>query len=175
METDTDATSPALPQSAASNISRVAQEGITAGIVGATIVALWFLILDLLNGRLLYTPTVLGTALFRGGRGLAAPESLTISTEMVLMYTWVHGLAFCVVGGVASRLLALSEKNPHIGFGIILLFVVLEFGFLLAASVFAEGLLGALAWQAVLVGNLLAAAGMAIYLGRRHPTLEIRP
>ena len=125
METHTDATSPALPQSAAPNISRVAQEGIAAGIVGAAVVALWFLILDLLSGRPLYTPTVLGTALFRGGRGLAAPETLPISTEMVLMYTWVHALAFCVIGGVASRLLALSEKNPHIGFGILLLFVVL--------------------------------------------------
>jgi len=175
MEKYTDATSPALPHSVAPNISRVAQEGIAAGIIGAAVVALWFLILDLLSGRPLYTPTVLGTALFRSGRGLATPESLPISIEMVLMYTWVHALAFCVIGGAASRLLALSEKNPHLGFGVILLFVVLEFGFLLAAAVFAEALLGALAWQAVLVGNLLAAAGMALYLWRRHPTLEIRP
>ncbi len=175
MITHTDATSPTLPHSVAPNISRVAQEGIAAGILGAAVVALWFLILDLLSGRPLYTPTVLGTALFRSERGLATPESLPISMEMVLMYTWVHALAFCVIGGVAARLLALSEKNPHIGFGVILLFVVLEFGFLFAASVFAEGLLGALAWQAVLVGNLLAAAGMAIYLWRRHPMLEIRP
>ena len=175
MKTSTDATGPALPQSVAPDISRVAQEGIAAGIVGAAIVAFWFLLLDLLSGRPLYTPTVLGTALFRGGRGLANPEQLAVSTEMVLMYTWVHALAFCVIGGVASQLLAASEKNPHIGFGIILLFILLECGFLLAASVFAEGVLGALAWQAVLIGNLLAAAGMAVYLGRRHPTLEIRP
>lgn len=175
METRTDATSPALLHSVAPNISRVAQEGIAAGILGAAVVALWFLLLDVLSGRPLYTPTVLGTALFRGGRGLATPESLPVSMEMVLMYTWVHALAFCVIGGVASKLLALSEKNPHIGFGILLLFVVLECGFLLGASVFAEGVLGALAWQAVLVGNLLAGAGMAIYLGRRHRTLEIRP
>ena len=173
MKTSTDATSPALPT--ASGTSRVAQEGITAGIIGAAIVALWFLLLDSINGRPFYTPTILGTALFRGGQGVVAPEIPAISGEMVLMYTWVHGLAFCVIGGVASWLLAVSEKNPHIGFGIVLLFVILEFGFLLAASVLAQAVLGALAWQAVLLGNLWAAVCMAAYLWYRHPSLQIRP
>lgn len=32
---------------------------------------------------------------------------------MVLMYTWVHGLAFCVIGGVASRsCLATCWRQP---------------------------------------------------------------
>ena len=158
-----------------SNISKLAQEGIVAGIFGAAIIAIWFLILDMLNGRPLYTPTVLGTALFRGGEGLASPTSLPVSLEMVLMYTWVHGLVFCVIGGAASWLLGLAEENPNIGFGILLLFVVLEFGFLIAVSVFAQPVLGALAWPAVLIGNLLAAVGMATYLWRRHPNLKIRP
>lgn len=158
-----------------SNISQLAQEGITAGILGAAAIAIWFLILDTINGRPLYTPTVLGTALFRSGEGLSSPQSLPISLEMVLMYTWVHGLVFCVIGGAASWLLGLAEDNPNIGFGILLLFVVLEFGFLLAVSVFAQPVLGALAWPAVLVGNLLAAVGMVAYLRHRHPNLMIRP
>ncbi|MBI2991774.1 MAG: hypothetical protein HYY47_06535, partial [Deltaproteobacteria bacterium] len=82
---------------------------------------------------------------------------------------------FCVIGGAASWLLRLAEENPHIGFGILLLFVVLEFGFLIAVSVFVQPVLGALAWPAVLVGNLLAAVGMGTYLWRRHPNLTIRP
>lgn len=162
-------------ESYSSNISKLAQEGIIAGILGAAAVAFWFLIVDTINGRPLYTPTVLGTALFRAGEGLASPQSLPVSLEMVLMYTWVHGLAFCVIGGAASWLLRLAEENPHIGFGILLLFVVLEFGFLIAVSVFAQPVLGALAWPAVLVGNLLAAVGMGTYLWRRHPNLTIRP
>jgi len=155
--------------------SRLYQEGIVGGLIGAAVIAVWFLILDSLNGRPLYTPTVLGTALFRRGEGLASLENLPVSMEMVLMYTWVHGLAFCVIGGVAARLLALAEKNLNLGFGIVIFFVVFEFGFIAAAFLFAEAVLRALAWPAVLSGNLLAAGAMALYFWRRHPNLTIRP
>lgn len=94
---------------------------------------------------------------------------------MVLMYTWIHGLIFPFLGGLASRLLRLAERNPNLGFGILLLFVVFEFGFLMVATLFEEQILRALSWQAILVGNLLAAAAMAGYFWRRHPYLEIRP
>src|SRR5262249_4578424 len=75
-----------------------------------------------------YTPAVLGAALFRREL-LAAPGPLPLSGEMVAVYTWVHGLVFCLIGGLASRLLALAEERPNLGFGIVLLFVVFEFGF----------------------------------------------
>src|SRR5215831_17901949 len=98
------------------------KEGIVAGLIGAATIAVWFLLLDALNGRPLHTPTVLGTALFRHGTGLDAPDSLSTSAEMVLMYTWVHALVFCVIGVVASKLIALVERVPEIGFGSFLFF-----------------------------------------------------
>ena len=91
------------------------------------------------------------------------------------MFTWVHGMVFAVIGGSVSYLLRLIEKNADLGFGILLLFVVLEFGFIVAAFIFAEPILHALAWPAVLIGNLLATAGMAGYFWLRHPNLTIRP
>lgn len=164
-----------LTRSDPEEISRLYLEGIVAGVIGAATIAIWFLILDTVNGRPLSTPTVLGTALFRRGEGLGSPESLPISFEMVLLYTWVHGLVFAVIGGVASRLLQLAERNPNLGFGILLLFVVFEFGFLSVATLVEGRILQALAWQAILVGNLLAVAAMAAYFWRRHPNLKIRP
>ena len=158
-----------------SNVSQLYQQGFVAGLVGAATVALWFLLLDSLNGRPLYTPTVLGTALFRHGSGLGAPETLPISFEMVWMFTWVHGLVFAAIGGVASRLLGLAERNPSFGFGILLLFVVFEFGFTVAAMVLAAPVLRALTWPAVLVGNVLAAAAMAGYFRLSHPRLRVSP
>jgi hypothetical protein len=175
MITPPSATKSVLPRSEPEEISRLYLEGIVAGVIGAATIAIWFLILDTVNGRPLYTPTVLGTALFRRGEGLASPESLPISFEMVLLYTWVHGLVFAVIGGVASRLLQLAERNPNLGFGILLLFVVFEFGFLSAATLVEGRILQALAWQAILLGNLLAVAAMAGYFWRRHPNLKIRP
>lgn len=155
--------------------STLHQEGIVAGVIGAAVVALWFLVVDSLQGRPLYTPTVLGTALFRGGAGLGAPEMLPVSMEMVWMFTWVHGLLFVALGGVASWLLFLAERNPSYGFGILLLFVVFQFGFFVVAMLFAASVLHAIAWPAVLVANLLASAAMAAYFWRRHPTLNVSP
>ena len=175
MAVEPGAVSQASPQRPGAAAPNVYAEGILAGVVGAATIALWFLALDGVKGRPFYTPTVLGTALFRGGAGLATPEMLPVDFEMVLSFTWVHVLAFLIIGLGASRLLGLAERNPSFGFGIVLLFVVFEFGFLLACMLFAEPALRALTWPEVLVGNLLAAAAMAAVFRRRHPQLAIRP
>jgi hypothetical protein len=145
-----------------SEISDIYFQGIIAGAIGGATIAVWFFIIDVFNGRPFYTPSVLGTALFGRGTGLDQ-QTLRISFEMVFSYTWVHGLVFCIIGGIASKLLALAEHNVNLGFGILLLFVVFEFAFVGVGFIFAESFLRALAWPAVLVGNLLAALAMTAY------------
>ena len=158
-----------------SEISNVYREGIVAGILGAATIALWFFVIDVFSGRPFYTPSLLGSALFRSDIGLEQLKAPSVSFEMVLLYTWVHCMVFCVVGGLASKLLLLAERNLNLGFGILLLFVVFEFGFVAVAFVFAEPILHTLTWPAVLIGNLMAAAVMAIYFSRRRPNLTIQP
>lgn len=173
MTTDTGPATASLA-SAPPDTARLYQEGIVAGLVGAATVAVWFLILDTLAGRPFYTPTVLGTALFRRGQ-LGAVATLAPSLEMVLMFTWVHGLAFAALGGLAARLIWAAERNPSVGFGVLLLFVVFTAGFTIAAMLFAAPVLQALTWPAVLVANLLAALAMTLYFRLRHPTLRVNP
>lgn len=175
MTTRTDSSSRISVSDEAPEALSVYGEGIAAGVLGAATIAIWFLILDTISGRPLYTPSVLGTALFRHDAGLNSPNTMPISFDMVLAFTWVHLLAFALVGGLASRLVALAEEMPNIGFGVILFFVVLEFGFIAAAMIFAQPVLHALTWSAVFVGNLLAAATMCVYLRHRHPHLKIEP
>lgn len=175
MATPADRSSFPAVSRANSAISGLYQQGIVAGLLGATTIAVWFFLVDLAAGKPFYTPNVLGTALFRHGAGLDQPQSLPISWEMVLVYTWVHGLVFCALGGVAAKLLELAERNINVGFGILLLFVIFEFGFVGAAFVVAEPILHALAWPSVLVGNLLAAAAMAAYFWRHHAAMKISP
>ena len=157
------------------DVQTLYQEGMIAGLIGAAVVALWFLAIDALQGRPLHTPTVLGTALFGRGNGLVPLDTLPPSTEMVLMFTWVHGLAFAALGGVASHLLGLAERHPSVGFGILLLFVLFQFGFTAAAMLFAAPVLQAISLWAILGANLLAAAAMTIYFRFRHPTLQVNP
>jgi hypothetical protein len=168
-------TNPVATPREAADRSGVYAEGLLAGVIGAGTIAVWFLILDLAQGRPFYTPNVIGTALLRGGEGLASPEMLPIDLEVVLPFTWIHVLVFLLIGVAASRLIALAERNASFGFGVLLLFVVFEFGFLLASMVVAQPVLQALAWPAVLIGNLMAAAAMAALFWRRHPHLAIRP
>ena len=158
----------------ARDAARLYQEGMIAGVIGAATVALWFLLLDSAAGRPFYTPTVLGTAIFRHS-ALASPETLPVSMEMVGMFTWIHVLVFAGLGGIASRLIATDERNPSWGLGLLLLFVVFEFGFVAAAALLAAPVLHVIPWPSVLAANLLAAATMSAYFWRRHPNLVVRP
>jgi hypothetical protein len=162
-------------RSASTSGSGVVVEGITAGVLGAATVAVWFLIVDAINGHPLYTPTVLGTALFRGGAGLESAETLPISFEMVTVFTWVHLMVFALIGGAVARLLAFIETAPNSGFGVLLLFVLFSCGFVAVSTSLAGAVLLVLGEVAVFVGNLLAAAVMVAYFRRRHPGLRVLP
>ena len=153
--------------------SQLLREGLIAGILGAATIAVWFLIVDSVRGQPFYTPSILGTALFKDG--VTTPESLGVDLEVVFLFTWVHGLVFTAVGWLASWLLGIAERNPQIGFGILLFFVVFEFGFISVCHVLAEPVLHALAWPAIIVGNLLAAIAMGAYFWRHHLDMHIEP
>jgi hypothetical protein len=173
----TPTTASSSPQVSATPIdsTRVYKEGIIAGVIGAATVAVWFLVVDMMHGRPFYTPTVLGTALFGRGVWPATLETMPPSFEMVAMFTWVHVLAFAVIGVVVARLIVMAERNPSLGFGFVLLFVILEACFTVAMMIVAEPVLRALTWPAILVANVLAAAVMAGYFWLRHPTMQMRP
>lgn len=142
-------------------------DGLFAGIIGAGIVAVWFLILDSLHGRPLYTPLLLGTLLLHGPQSMSTTIPLT--AQPVAVYTGVHVVAFLFVGIAASYMWSLFDL--HAGMGVVLLFafVVFEAGFFILDLALGHSLLGFLGLAAVGVGNVLAAAGMAFFLHKQHP------
>jgi hypothetical protein len=170
--TQTKAINSSLAAISSTELSQLLQEGIVAGVIGAAAIAVWFLIMDIVNGQPLHTPTVLGTAFFKGGG--VRPEGLGGDLETVLTFTWVHRLICVVIGSMASWLLGIAERNPQIGFGVLLFFVIFECGFAAVCQAFAEPVLHALAWPAVVIGNLIAAAVMAGYFWRHHHKHENR-
>ena len=163
------------PDSAAARAPFLSREGIAAGLIGASTIALWFLAVDTIHGRPLYTPTLLGTALFRGPAAVASTENLSISLPMVVFFTLVHGLVFIAIGLAAQRLLKLAEKDANYGFGVILLSVISLCGFLFVSLIFAADILHALSWPAVLAGNLFALGAMSVYFRRHHPDFKMLP
>src|SRR5437773_1124917 len=128
----------------------VLREGVVAGLIGAVVVAVWFLVFDLARGRPFLTPGLLGGAVFRG-----VPLGLEITVANVLGYTLIHGLAFMAFGVVAASLLALSEREPTLFVAFVILFAAFEVFFFGVVGALGRFMLGVLVWWAVLIGNLL--------------------
>ena len=148
---------------------RLFREGFVAGLIGAGCVALWFLIVDTVSGQPLYTPAMLGSALFWG---LRDPATVRVAFPAVIGYTLVHAVAFAVVGVVAATLAALVDRSPPTLFLVFVLFAVFEVGFYVVVALVAQPLLGGLAWTNVATGNLIAAIAMGTYLYRAHPHIR---
>jgi len=146
----------------------VLKEGIVAGLIGASVVAMWFLLLDVARRRPLFTPGLLGAAVFQG---LTDPSTLGITTGPVLGYTILHGLAFIAFGVVAASIMAVSEREPALFVGFVILFACFEVFFFGVVGALGQSMLGALVWWAILVGNLLASVAMLWYLVRAHRAL----
>jgi len=87
----------------------VLRDGIVAGVIGAAVVALWFLVLDIARGKPFLTPALLGAAVFYG---ITTPVGLTITAGPLIGYTLLHVLAFVAFGIVAASLLIASEHEP---------------------------------------------------------------
>jgi hypothetical protein len=145
--------------------TRIAREGLVSGLLGAGVVAVWFLLYDVAASVPLRTPALLGAALFHG---LRDPGALVITMPLVLEYTAFHGLAFVFFGWIAAGMLALADRDPRLLFAFIMLFCCFEvFTFAMIATL-AQWLLETIAWWSVLGGNFLAAGVMLGYFLRGH-------
>ena len=142
----------------------VLREGTVAGLLGAAVVALWFLAIDTIQGEPLRTPTLLGRGLLKI---LAGPHP-------VLVYTLVHGAAFVLFGLVAAALVAGAERAPAFLFAVVILFTAFEVFFFGAVVIGAKWILDELAGWTIFVGNLLATAAMLGYFFKSHRGLARR-
>ena len=98
-------------------------EGIVVGLLGATAVAVWFLLYDLAAGVPFRTPALLGATIFDG---LRDPAALVITPALVLKYTVLHGLAFLAFGIAAAGLFALVDYERRVLFAVFMLFCCFE-------------------------------------------------
>jgi hypothetical protein len=147
---------------------RVVREGVLAGLVGAAVVAVWFLLVDLVQGTPLQTPAVLWAGLFQR---VPNPAAVAPSVGAVLAYTAFHVVAFALFGVVAALLLAAAEGEPAMLLALLIFFAAFEVFFLALITFLARPILGVLAWWEILVGNFVAAAAMLGFFYTRHREL----
>ena len=148
---------------------KTVREGIIAGLIGAVVVAVWFLIVDMVTVQPLFTPAALGAVIFKGAISM---DQVVIEPGIIVSYSLMHFAGFIIFGVILSALVTQAERFPPLVFALVILFVVFEVFFIAMVAMLGAWVLDQIAWWSVLMGNLLAAIAMSWYLWRVHPKLR---
>jgi hypothetical protein len=148
--------------------STVIPQGVVAGMIGYAVVVLAYAALNLAQGR-----NVFATAAQLGAYLVNSPPGVDPGTAApIIAFNGVHLFAALLAGIIVSWLVAGWERNPGAGYFFLVVMVAgLIMGSFLSAVIIAE-LAHAVAWATVLIINMLAAAGMVLYLFAAHPHLR---
>ncbi|MEX2177196.1 MAG: hypothetical protein WD801_00705 [Gemmatimonadaceae bacterium] len=153
-------------------VESVYRQGITAGILGATAVAVWFLIVDTIAGRPFFTPLLLGDALM-GVFDRKGTVPIQGMAALIGIYTLFHYAAFCVAGIVVAVVVFVAQDTPSILGGFFIAFIAFELGSLgLVALLAHASTMGTLAWYQLIAGNIAATLVMGWYFWNTHPELR---
>lgn len=145
-------------------------EGIYAGVLSATAIAVWLLAVDSIAHHPFFTPDVLG----RGLLGfLGVPRMSDTMGLHVACYTIFHYVMFSFIGIIVAWVTHQARRTPAILAGFLIIFIAFELGFYgLAAVLSVNTDLGGIAWYQIMVANLLAAVIMLSFMWVRHPELK---
>src|SRR6266700_1783715 len=147
-------------------ISERIVNGVVAGMLAGLVVALWFLVVDVVAGRPFHTPAALASAL--SGRDVTTP-----TFRLVAAYTVVHFAVFALLGVAMAGAIAALRVSPRLLLGV-------PFGIVAQELVFYAGLLlsgtnrvAVVPWPHVVAANVLSGFVLMAYLHRaardQHP------
>ena len=144
------------------------REGLATGLIGAVIVAAWYLLCDVISGRPFETMSVLGRIFLQGDLN---PGPRAIDPGAVAGFAVFHLVVFAVLGTALTKVTHLAESNlalrMGVWIGLVVTFLFLT-GVVFALNVSTGNRLPL--WE-VIGGGFLGVAAMAWRLWRRHPRL----
>ncbi|MBA2627080.1 MAG: hypothetical protein H0U85_03640 [Gemmatimonadales bacterium] len=142
-------------------------EGLAAGVLGAAVVAIWYLLFDVVGGAPFRTFSTLGQLVLHG----ADEVSTGVDPSSVLVATLLHVALFALVGLALAALVHVAARELAWRMALVIGLVV--------GTGFAAGMLFAItpgtdgrvpSWI-VIAGSALAVAAIGAFLWRRHPAL----
>lgn len=134
--------------------------------IGASVVALFFLVIDAVQGRPFFTPSLMGTVMFTGA---PADTVSAVRLDMVAWFSLVHMAAFGMLGALLAFLVhevELHAKNPAQFF--VLFLLVFEGAFLVVSHLLLPGVNAVLGHFRIFLANLCAVGAMAVFLYQAH-------
>ncbi|HUF76842.1 MAG TPA: hypothetical protein VMM35_11220 [Longimicrobiales bacterium] len=152
------------PTGTATAAADLAYGAFYGGALGGSVIAIFFLIMDGIQGQALYTPSMLGTALFLD---TIVPG---VRLDMVALFSVVHFASYFAVGAFASWLHLTWEPLRHqfLALGVVI-FTMLTGLLFLADWLVLDGVASALGIFEVLIANAITAGAMAAFIGRALP------
>jgi hypothetical protein len=136
------------------------------GGIGGSAIALFFLVMDVLEGRPLYTPAMLGSVLFTG---VAAASVETVRLDMVSYFSMLHFVTFAALAGALSYVSRVSRAvEGHTLVIAALVFSVLTAAILIADWLFMPGVVRTLGYGQVFFANVLTGLAMAAFMKWSH-------
>ena len=127
------------------------REGLTLGLMVATSIWLWLVIVDAIAGQPFRTFHVLG--------GIA-------------LFTVLHYLLCLAYGVAAVAVVHRAAREPSLIMAAAFGFFVISFAFAMLSALLSQVGLGQLAWVRILGGNVVGGMLTFILLSRTHPVLE---
>lgn len=145
------------------------REGLVTGLIGASVVALFYLGVDLMRGLPLLTPSVLGETFV-----LRRPDAVTTEVNLAAaaLYTVVHLISFLAFGLLVSAVARRGETSSVARYAALPLFLAFEVLFLGVLAIGSAATRGVLPVGSILTANALAAVAMAWHAWRAHPRLR---
>lgn len=145
------------------------REGIITGAIGAIAVAGWFLVTDLIQGRPLSTPSILGQVILYG---ITTPVVNPPLLGPSIAYTLLHFGAFVMFGIGVTQMVHLSLTSSLARFALMILAVVFELFFFMVTFTLFTATSSLFPWWSVLAANTLSLLAMSYTLAKRHPGLR---
>jgi hypothetical protein len=139
------------------------------GAIGATVVALWFLIIDSIAGLPLRTPSVLGQVLLFGQ---SRPALDRVDFGAVVAYTAVHFALFFLFGVAVVKMVHWAMRESVVRYALLQVFLVFEVFFYGLLSLASQTTRELFPFWTVFIANTLAALAMGAYLWHRHPSVR---
>lgn len=136
------------------------------GAIGGSTVALVGLVIDAIKFEPLFIPSLIGSALFLG----ADPGTVSeVRMDMVAYFTVVHLGVFATLGLMISTLvLRLQDLALHPIIVALVIFVILQVGFVSADALVLGGVVGVVGFWWIALANALAGLSMGFFLLNAH-------
>ena len=147
----------------------LAYQSLYCAAIGGSVIALFFLVVDTWNGRMLFTPSLMWGVLFGGADAAALDAANSVRLEWVAWATALHLAAFGVIGTAVTLIaheVELHTRRPILA--LFILFLVIAETFIIVSAKFMPGVMEVLGWGKVLLANALAAGGITAFLWASH-------